>query len=276
MKQDVDVTKLPGGGDLSSTPALRARCTPISGAGTLRFAEPEVEREMAVESKKTASNLGVRTFGALGAAMLLLLGTWGTPGFAQDPEGAADEAPVEEDADVMSEAELSRELLTVEEEVKRLKERVFRSKATLQLLKELVIEGATLGSRIAIWHVNRMGPAYTMESIDYYLDGKSIFRRVDPSGSLDELREVKVHEQTVPPGAHQVEVNLVLRGSGFGVFSYLRTYSFKVQSSYSVDVDDGNLVNLRVIADERSGLSRTFMDRPYVEYDVANDDLRDE
>jgi hypothetical protein len=87
---------------------------------------------------------------------------------------------------------------------------------------------------------------------------------------------MKVHEQTVPPGAHAVEVQFVLRGSGFGIFSYLRTYSFKLQSSYEVDVSDGNLVNLRVITDERSGLSRTFMDRLYVEYDVLSADLREE
>jgi hypothetical protein len=212
---------------------------------------------------------------------------WGPAVFAQDPglESEAEttlSAEMEEsvqaevEALALADLEMSRELLTVEEEVKRLKERVFRSKATLQLLKELVIEGATLGSRIAVWHVNRMGPAHTLESMDYYLDGKSIFRRVDPSGSLDDLREMKVHEQTVPPGAHAVEVQFVLRGSGFGIFSYLRTYSFKLQSSYEVDVSDGNLVNLRVITDERSGLSRTFMDRLYVEYDVLSADLREE
>lgn len=211
------------------------------------------------------------------AAML-----WGPVVLAQDDETeGTDEAPITSESSVsdderISDLELSRELLTVEEEVKRLKERVFRSKATLQLLKELVIEGATLGSRIAVWHVNRMGPAYTLESMDYYLDGKSIFRRVDPSGSLDDLREIKVHEQTVPPGSHLVEVQFLLRGSGFGIFSYLRTYSFKLQSSYEVDVDDGNLVNLRVIPDERSGLSRSFKDRLYVEYDLVAADLREE
>lgn len=213
---------------------------------------------------------------------------WGPAVLAQEggEEGVAEpteetsEAPVAPAAtpeeQFASEADVARELLTVEEEVKRLKERVFRSKATLQLLKELVIEGATLGSRIAVWHVNRMGPAYTLESMDYYLDGKSIFRRVDPSGALDDLREVKVHEQTVPPGSHVVEVNYLIRGSGYGVFSYLRSYSFKLQSNYEVDVDDGNLVNLRVISDERSGLSRSFTDRLYVEYEVDSADIRDE
>ena len=36
-------------------------------------------------------------------------------------------------------ADFNRELLTIEERVNSLKERVFRSKATLQLLKEIVV-----------------------------------------------------------------------------------------------------------------------------------------
>jgi hypothetical protein len=242
-------------------------------------AEPEVDELMSLKRLLVAGPVALALWGSA---------VWAQDGGGEDvpAAGAASADPAttgsvgtgdaESPAGAIEAGELARELLSVEEEVKRLKERVFRSKATLQLLKELVIEGATLGSRIAVWHVNKMGPAYTMESIDYYLDDKSVFRRVDPSGTLDDLREVKVHEQTVPPGSHRVEVNLVLRGAGFGVFSYLRTYSFKVQSSYTVDVGDGALVNLRVIADERSGLSRTFMDRPYVEYDVVNADIREE
>ena len=39
-------------------------------------------------------------------------------------------------------ADFNRELLTIEEQVNSLKERVFRSKATLQLLKEIVVQEA--------------------------------------------------------------------------------------------------------------------------------------
>ena len=77
---------------------------------------------------------------------------------AQDPAGsgsADDEAPEsamvetpatasegdDEPAPIQITGEFRRELRTVEGEVNHLKERVFRSKATLQLLKELVIEG---------------------------------------------------------------------------------------------------------------------------------------
>ncbi len=207
----------------------------------------------------------------------------GNPAWAQDAQsGAVDEV----DKEVVAAPELVEppevtsavylELSTVEEDVRRLKERVFRSKATLQLLKELVIEGATMGSRVVIWHVNKLGRTYRLESAQYYLDGKNIYTRVDPSGVLDKEREIRVREQSVPPGTHNLQVHMVLRGNGFGVFSYINTYMFKVQSSYSFSADEGMMTIVRVIANERSGLGRTYVDRPGVYYEEMTESLRNE
>lgn len=186
-------------------------------------------------------------------------------------EDAEDEAPTEEEGRV----QLGRELRTVEEDVNELKERVFRSKATLQLLKELVVEGATVGSRVSIWHVNRLGGSYSMEAVKYFLDGKNVFTKVDPSGSLDANRELKVHEQAVPPGTHNLQTTMVLRGKGFRIFSYLRTYQFNVQSSYSFRVEDGRTTLVRVIA-ESKGKLKNFVERPNVRYDEQNQIIREE
>ncbi len=171
----------------------------------------------------------------------------------------------------------TRELRTVEEDVKQLKERVFRSKATLQLLKEIVIEGSGLGARVRLWHVNKMGAAYQLESVQYFLDGRSVFARsADVDGDLAALREVEIHAQTLPPGTHNLQVQMVLRGNGFGVFSYLRSYSFKVQSNYQFKVEDGEVTTLRVVANERSGFARSFVDRPGVQYVETTETYRRE
>jgi len=163
-------------------------------------------------------------------------------------------------------AETNRDVLTVDQDVSRLKERVFRSKATLQLLKELVLDGSSMGSKLILWHENKMSKAYALESIQYFLDGKNIFARTDATGALDTDREFQVLEQPLTPGQHNLQVTLVLRGNGLGVFSYLKTYSFKVQSSYSFSVEDGRETTLHVIANEKGGPWRTFVDRPTVEY----------
>ncbi|MCB9671748.1 MAG: dihydrolipoamide acetyltransferase [Alphaproteobacteria bacterium] len=198
----------------------------------------------------------------------LVAALYALPAHAQDPAG--DSA-----ASVANEQDYAKELRTVEEEVNGLKERVFRSKATLQLLKELVVEGASSGARIVVWHLNQLGKGYAMESVQYFLDGKNIYTKVDPGGQLAAVKEMKVHEQSVPPGTHSLEVKMVLRGAGYGVFSYLRTYQFNVQSSYAVKVSDGRASVVRVIADSRGGL-RNFVDRPTVRYEERSDTLREE
>ncbi len=197
---------------------------------------------------------------------------------AADPvaEEAVDEPSAKEvaEAEERDAVELRRELRTVEEDVSNLKERVFRSKATLKLLKELVVDGVATGSRVVVWHINRLGGGYSMESAQYFLDGKNVFSKVDPGGTLDTVREIKVHEQTLPPGQHSLQVNYVLRGKGYKVFSYLSSYQFKVQSSYTFEIEDGKRSVVRVIADSRGGL-RNFVERPTVLYDERDETIRE-
>lgn len=207
--------------------------------------------------------------------LLLVLGV-GTARAQDDGEGAADVAGAADSVSAEQEvAEFNRELQTVEEKVSHLKERVFASKATLQLLKELVIDGATVGSKVAIWHINRLGGGYTMEAAQYFLNGKNVWSKVDPGGSLDNIPEVKVLEQSVTPGKHNLQVHLVLRGKGYRIFSYLRTYQFKVQSTYTFKVEDGKLSIIRVIADRRGGFCN-FVDCPDIRFDPRVENLREE
>lgn len=212
--------------------------------------------------------------GVVGALMLAFAAAvHGSAAFGQDP--AATEAPAGDDAAEQAAADFRRELRTVEEDVSDLKERVFRSKATLKLLKELVIDSALTGSRLSLWHVNKLGGGYSMESAQYFLDGKSVFSKVDPGGTLDTVREIKISDSSIPAGSHSLQVNLVLRGKGYKVFSYLRNYQFKVTSSYVFTLEEGKVTTLRVIADSRGGM-RNFVERPTIQYDERAETFREE
>ncbi len=171
-------------------------------------------------------------------------------------------------------SEFQRELRTVEEEVSQLKERVFRSKATLKLLKELVVDAAASGSRVMLWHVNELGGGYGLESVQYFLDGKNVFTRIASDGSLDDIDELKFHEQTLPPGEHTLQVNLVLRGKGHRIFSYLESFQFKVQSSFKFTIEEGKVSLIRVIVDSKGGF-KNFEDRPTVVYDERKHTYRE-
>lgn len=169
----------------------------------------------------------------------------------------------------------SKELRTVEEDVGDLKERVFRSKATLQLLQELLIDSAAGGAQVVLWHVNQLGGAYSIESVQYFLDGKNIYFRDEAEDARDEGREVMILERTLPPGRHNLQVQMVLRGKGYRVFSYLQSYQFRVQSSYAFDLIEGARSIVRVISESKGAL-RSFVERPTVRYDVRSESTKED
>ncbi len=158
---------------------------------------------------------------------------------------------------------------TLDEQVVDLKEKVFRSKARLLLLQETVLGGdLSTGSRAVLYHRNEMGSSFVLESVAYALDGAPIFTRTDTDGDLSRQEELEIFNGRIVPGQHQIAVRLVYRGHGFGVFSYLEGYRFKVQSSYTFNAEPGKVTNVRVVGFEKGGLTTDLQDRPAVRYDL--------
>jgi len=186
---------------------------------------------------------------------------------AQEQATEAGTATVAQIADD-SPSDFNRELLTIEEQVNGLKERVFRSKATLQLLKEIVIQGSSSGSRGKVLHINKLGRSYTIESVSYYLDGQVKFSKVDLTGGLGGQKELPIFDGPLPPGDHNLSVHLKLRGNGFGVFSYVSNYVFNVQASTAFTAEDGKSCRVKAVIDERGGIGRSFTERPGVKFET--------
>ena len=203
----------------------------------------------------------MRLKSAMVATAAILFG--GHPAFAEGGAESADGVAAEASVD------FSHELLTIEEQVNSLKERVFRSKATLQLLKEIVVQGSSSGSRSSIVHLNKLGGSYKVESVSYYLDGQGKFSRVDTTGALDKQKQLRIFEGPIPPGNHNLTVHIKLRGNGFGIFSYVSNYVFNVQASTAFVAEDGKSCKVRSILDERGGIGRSFTERPSVRFETS-------
>lgn len=210
--------------------------------------------------------------------LALGVGLW-APAFAQQgpatasssaPKAASASAPAGTSAQTADEAFNTR-AKTLEEQVVDLKEKIFRSKARLQLLQESVLGGdISTGARAVLVHHNEMGDSFVLESVAYALDGAPILTRTDVNGDLAGRKELEVFNGRIVPGQHQVAVKLVYRGHGYGVFSYLEGYRFKVQSSYTFNAEPGKVTTVRVVGFEKGGLSTDLQDRPAVRYDIES------
>lgn len=169
-----------------------------------------------------------------------------------------------------SDEEFTLRVKTMEEQVNDLKEKIFRTKARLLLLQESILGGGSIsqGSKAVLVHRNEMGGSFVLESVAYALDGAPVFTKVDVEGDLDKKEEFEIFNGRIVPGQHQIAVKLQFRGHGFGVFSYLEGYKFKVQSSYTFDAEPGKITAIKIVAFEKGGITTDLKDRPAVRYDL--------
>lgn len=157
-------------------------------------------------------------------------------------------------------------LRDLEQRINELKEEIFRSKSRLSLLAESVLKGPVGGSQVVIKHENRMSNSYQLVKAVYALDGAPIFNKADESGQLGEQTKFQIYNGSMVPGKHTLTVKLEYRGHGYGVFSYLKGYRFKVRSNYSFSAPEGKALKLRVIGYEKGGPTAPLEERPAVRY----------
>jgi hypothetical protein len=157
-------------------------------------------------------------------------------------------------------------LRDLEQNVNELKEQIFRSKARLSLLAETVLQGVVAGAQAHIVHENKMGSSYKLVKVMYALDGAPILNKSDEEGGLGEKPSFDIYNGSIVPGEHTLTVQLEYRGHGYGIFSYLRGYRFKVASSHAFTAVEGKSTTLHVVGYEKGGPTAPLEERPAVRY----------
>jgi 3-oxoacyl-ACP reductase-like protein len=157
-------------------------------------------------------------------------------------------------------------LKDLEDRVNRLKEQIFRSKARLSLLAETVLDRKIAGAKAVISFRNEMGGSFWLTKATFLLDGGPILNKTDEGGNLAERDVIELFDGPVMPGDHTLSVVLQYRGHGYGIFSYLKGYSFKVRSSRTFTVSEGKAIKVEVIGYEKGGVTTALEERPAVRF----------
>jgi uncharacterized small protein (DUF1192 family) len=166
-------------------------------------------------------------------------------------------------------------LRDLEQRINELKEEIFRSKARLSLLAESILQNVIGGARAIIQHENQMGALYRLVRAVYSLDGAPILTRTDDNGSLADQREFPVYNGQIGAGDHSLTVNLEYQGNGYGIFSYVKGYQFRVRSTHSFSVPEGKAIQIRVIGYEQGGPLTPHNERTAIRFQPRIVSLRD-
>lgn len=158
-------------------------------------------------------------------------------------------------------------LRDLEEKVVGLKEKVYKTKSRLVLLREQILHNVIAEAKAVVVHRNEMGGDFTLEQVLYFLDGKKIYFQDNRGGTLDSRKDFEIFNGNVLPGNHMISVELVYRGSG-GMFSYVDGYLFKIKSNYTFYATKGRITKVAVVGYEKGDITTDLQDKPYVKYEV--------
>ena len=193
----------------------------------------------------------------------------------EPPTGEPDDEPVRRESAFAPQTgstespEYQLRLQELEDRVNDLKEQIFRSRSRLVLLRERVLGTRIGGSQAIIKHVNDMSATFTLEQVIYSLDGNQLYSATNDDGELDDRDEMEVYNGTILPGPHNVSVEMIFVGNGYGLFSYLEGYRVRTRSSYAFTAEDGKVAELNIIAFEDGGINQPIEERASIRYELS-------
>ncbi len=190
-----------------------------------------------------------------------------TPAVSVAPTGSATPAAAAAAAPIDGSTYVVR-LRDLEQHIDELKEQIRRSHTRLSLLSDTILSGGAGGARAEINFVNDLSSAFRLTGALFVLDGAVQYNKQDESddSALASQKEIPIFIGSIPPGDHTVQIVVQLRGNGYGVFSYLKGYKFKVPSSHSFTITEGKTLKLDVIAWEKGDVTTDLTDRPAIRF----------
>lgn len=195
--------------------------------------------------------------------------------FAEDPPAASQDSPDAPKVQANKAAELAAgtfdhtvKLEEFQTRADQLQSQISDAMERVNLLRETVVVGSIVPTRAIIAHKNDLGSSFILEKVSYVLDGQPLLEKVSREGNLDEQKEFELLNGPLSPGEHEIQVTMNLAGSGFGLFTYLKGYKFKVESKYRFRVMEGRLTRLTTVAFARDDITLPPKDRPAVRYDI--------
>jgi len=157
----------------------------------------------------------------------------------------------------------------LEQRTQALKERAWQLKARVQMLKEQMLGGGA-GAQALITHANEMGSSFRLIKIVYTLDGTQVFVRSDDTAeSLYKTRSFDIFAGPISPGNHSIASVATYRGHGYGVFEYLKKYTFVANGKQAFTAGEGKISKVECKGFEKGGPTTPMEKRAAIECKVA-------
>lgn len=118
-------------------------------------------------------------------------------------------------------------------------------------------------TRLSMRLSDQMGANFKLTKLRVKLDGVLIYHRVALKGR-PLPRELPLFKGIVAPGKHKLTLKLVFRGTGLGIFRYMRRYHYTLRHGEVLSVAPGKHSTVVIRARERGHLFTRLRNRPTI------------
>lgn len=195
---------------------------------------------------------------------LVLLVVYGAVTWAQNPSPPPPSAPSEAEDAANKVSAGDKDYSNTE--IDRLKESVVDEKVQMRLLRFLTRkEGIGAGAtKVIVDFISEMSTRYQIYSLVYKLDGEPVYSFFygDAVGKTEKDRKPRAFIQSLAPGTHSLEVQVVHTGNDTGVFSYLNDYKILTEKKLSFEVQKEASTKIEVVGYEKGWILTDFKERP--------------
>ena len=179
------------------------------------------------------------------------------------------------EGDVSSKEVYDMRVRELETRIDDLKDKVFRSKSRIVLLRETVLGNRVAGSKAKIQHKGELGSQFKLRRVTYMLDNNPIRMESDEGGNLSERTDFNVFDGAIGPGTHDLVVQLEYQGNNM-VFGYFEGYTIALNERCQFTVDEGMATMVDVVVFKKDDVTLSVEKKPTLRCDVTKLDLKPE
>jgi hypothetical protein len=144
-----------------------------------------------------------------------------------------------------------------------------RRRALREALLRDSLSHSVMGARLSIRFKSALSPLLVVTGVRVQVDGVPVYTRDAPEGALGGPARIDVFGGVVPPGDHVVHSVVDLQGNGLGVFSYLRSYRFRIRWTHAFTSVEGKTTHIEAAVMERGDATTPLERRPTLRYAEA-------
>ena len=170
--------------------------------------------------------------------------------------------------DVSSQEVYDLRVKELETRIDDLKDKVFRSKSRIVLLKETLLGNKIAGSKALIVQKNELGRRFKIKRMTYLLDGNVLRNEIDRDGSLSEKEQIELLNGAIGPGTHKLVVKIEFQGNA-AVFGYFEGYDFTLERQCKFPVEEGMATLIDVVAYREGGATKEVEKSPKIRCDIS-------